>query len=110
MPYLPVNVLEKIFNPNPQILGVIIRLLQQEFLKRCWNVLKPEGQLVVASDVVSLIHWMQNVLEKAYRILFEGAKYCLPSTMAYIWPHELPVSYLWKKGCGQNLFYTEKIP
>ena len=81
MPYLPENALEKIFNSNPQILrlnGVTIRLLQQEFLKRCWNVLKPEGQLVVASDVVPLIHWLQNVLEKAYRILFEGAKTACP--------------------------------
>ena len=114
MPCLPENALEKIFilfpDPWPKRRHHKRRLLQEKFLTQCWNALKPQGQLVVASDVVVLIHWMQDALEKHKGFCYvQGAQTSSPQEWPP-WPQDLPLSAYGKKAVHKTYFIWKKCP
>ncbi|ETZ05110.1 tRNA (guanosine(46)-N7)-methyltransferase TrmB [Holospora undulata] len=113
MPKLPLERFEKIFilfpDPWPKQRHHKRRLLQSAFLTQCWNVLKNEGQLIIASDVVPFIHWMQQQLKahEGFRFV-QGACTSDPKEWPQ-WPAEFPLSTYAKKALHKTYFIWKKI-
>lgn len=112
MPYLPPQSLEKIFilfpDPWPKRRHHKRRLLQIAFLEQCWQSLKPSGHIVIASDVPSLVEWMQDMLVQHGKFTYvDGAKSAQVEDWP-AWPSEFPLSTYAKKALHKTHFIWTK--
>ncbi|PPE05620.1 tRNA (guanosine(46)-N7)-methyltransferase TrmB [Holospora curviuscula] len=112
MPRLPKTVIEKIFilfpDPWPKYRHHKRRLLQPEFLSQCWKVLKDEGKLIIASDVIPLIHWMQNNLLEHQGFQYVEGAYSSDPLEWPAWPCDLTLSTYGRKAVHKTYFIWKK--
>lgn len=112
MPLLPDESVEKIFilfpDPWPKRKHHKRRLLHIPFLEQCFRVLQKQGRIVIASDIPSLISWMQSMLSSHGKFSYQqGAK-----TSDFLewpaWPVDFPLSRYGRKAVQKTYFIWEK--
>jgi tRNA (guanine-N(7)-)-methyltransferase len=87
LPRLPHESLDGIFiffpDPWPKKAHHKRRLIQQEFLKECHRVLKPQGQLYLASDHKNYIQWIDDVFSECSFFTLKQSETC---RQKMLWP------------------------
>ena len=92
IPQLPDESIQGIFilfpDPWPKKSHHKRRLIQKDFLDQCFRVLKPSGQLWLASDNAPLVQWMLDQLNHHGKFQWtSGVQQAEPSTWApWPWP------------------------
>jgi tRNA (guanine-N7-)-methyltransferase len=112
MPLLPVQRFERIFilfpDPWPKRRHHKRRLVQQKFLRQCYDCLAPGGELYLASDVPAMVEWMlSNLQESGLFSYVDGALDPVKNWPA--WPASWPMTKYGKRADQAAFLIWKKV-